>query len=117
MKNPKTPQPDLVSSTLSHEGIRKPMNDPMATDSSDLDTDKLTNSEESIIDALTDTNSIDPDNLIDEVHSGLTEVHRHNIDESRIDEVLVEDTLDDKHYPTIRDIADEDAVAHSFEDE
>lgn len=46
----------------------------------------------------------------DELTEGLTPVHRQNINEARIDEILVEDALDDKDYPTIRDIADDDAV-------
>lgn len=50
---------------------------------------------------------------MDGVSEGLTPMHRQNIDESRVDEVLVEDALDDKDYPGIRDIADDDAVAHS----
>ncbi|WP_230659099.1 hypothetical protein [Psychrobacter sp. I-STPA10] len=48
------------------------------------------------------------------VNEGLTPSQPQNIDDARIDEVLVEDNLDDKDYPTIRDIADEDAVEHSF---
>ena len=55
--------------------------------------------------------------LGDTVNQGVTPIQRQNIDESRIDEVLVEDNLDDKDYPTIRDIADEDAVEHSFSDD
>ena len=48
---------------------------------------------------------------------GITPMHRQNIDESRVDEVLVEDSLQDKDYPEIRDIADDDAVSQSYEDE
>lgn len=48
---------------------------------------------------------------------GLTPMHRQNIDEARIDEVLVEDSLDSDGYPDIRDIADDEAVAHSHDDE
>lgn len=47
---------------------------------------------------------------------GLTPMHRQNIDESRIDEVLVEDNLDDKDYPSIVDIADRDAAKISNDD-
>lgn len=54
---------------------------------------------------------------MDGVSEGLTPMHPQNIDESRIDEVLVEDALDDKDYPGIRDIADNDAVAHSHNDD
>jgi len=48
---------------------------------------------------------------------GLTEMHHQNIDEARIDEVLVEEAIQGSHYPDIRDIADDDAVAHSHDDE
>ena len=47
---------------------------------------------------------------------GLTPIHRQNIDEARIDEVLVEDNLDDKDYPDIVDIADRDAAKVSNDD-
>ena len=61
----------------------------------------------------------DPKNNLDQIttQEGLTPMHRQNIDESRIDEVLVEDSLDSTDYPDIRDIADEDAVSQSHEDE
>lgn len=48
---------------------------------------------------------------------GLTPIHRQNIDESRIDEILVEDNLDDVAYPDIVDIADKDAAEYSNNDE
>lgn len=98
MKNPNTRQPDSVSGSVAHEGVDKPMNDPMGTENSPLDTDNI----------------IDNDSAVTE---GLTPMHRQNIDEARVDEVLVEDALDDKDYPSIRDIADNDAVQHSHEDD
>lgn len=60
----------------------------------------------------------DPENNLDQIttQEGLTPMHRQNIDEARIDEVLVEDSLDSTDYPDIRDIADEDAVSQSHED-
>lgn len=61
--------------------------------------------------------SLDSMNEGENLQEGLTPMHRQNIDESRIDEVLVDDALDDEDYPTIRDIADDDAVEQSFEDE
>lgn len=120
MKNPNTRQPDSVSGSVGHEGVDKPMNDPMGTESSPLDTDKLTDSETSAADALTQSDDIDPDGLVDTsdgLTQGVTPMHRQNIDESRIDEVLVEDALADKDYPSIRDIAANDAVKHSHEDD
>ncbi len=127
MKNPKAPQPDSVSHTLDHTGVTTAMNDPMGSASraaAGLDTAKLTDSKDSLVDAFTDSDRIDPDSLTNEIaadgqddfHEGLTPIHRLDIDESRIDELLVEDSLDEDHYPTIKDIADDDAVAHSHED-
>ena len=37
------------------------------------------------------------------------------MDEQRAEEVLVENSLDDKDYPTIHDIADDDAIKHSHQ--
>lgn len=46
---------------------------------------------------------------------GLTPIHRQNMDEQRAEEVLVENSLDGKDYPTIHDIADDDAIKHSHQ--
>lgn len=46
--------------------------------------------------------------------SGLTAIHRQNIDEQRIDELLVEEGISEDHYPSIRDIADPDAADDSY---
>lgn len=48
---------------------------------------------------------------------GATPIYRQNIDESRIDELLVEDNLDDDRYPNIVDIADKNAAENSFNDD
>ena len=48
---------------------------------------------------------------------GLTPIHRQNIDESRVDEVLVDDNLDDSDYPDIVDIADKEAAERSNDDD
>lgn len=76
---------------------------------------------------FTDLTDIDPDNfnveLDDEAlsashiaagESGLTAIHRQNIDEQRIDELLVEEGINEDHYPSIRDIADPDAADDSY---
>ncbi len=47
---------------------------------------------------------------------GLTPMHRQNIDESRIDELLIDDNLGDSDYPDIVDIADRDAAKLSNDD-
>lgn len=66
------------------------------------------------IDTAIDLDSVDE---AEDLQQGLTPAHRQNIDEARIDEVLVEDSLDSTDYPDIHDIADEDAVSQSHEDE
>ena len=43
-----------------------------------------------------------------------TPVHRQNIDEQRIDELLVEEGIHEDHYPTTLDIADPDAANDSY---
>lgn len=48
---------------------------------------------------------------------GLTPMHRQNIDESRVDEILVQDNLDDSDYPDIVDIADREAAERSNDDD
>ena len=108
MKNPNTRQPDSVSGSVGHEGVDKPMNDPMGTQNSPLDTDNIIDNDSAVTEGQTDSEG---------VSEGLTPMHRQNIDEARVDEVLVEDALDDKDYPSIRDIADNDAVQHSHEDD
>lgn len=48
---------------------------------------------------------------------GLTPAHRQNIDESRVDEILVQDNLDDPDYPDAMDIADREAAERSNDDD
>ncbi len=48
---------------------------------------------------------------------GLTPIHHQNIDESRVDEVLVQDNLDDSDYPDSMDIADREAAERSNDDD
>jgi len=48
---------------------------------------------------------------------GLTPAHRQNIDESRVDEILVQDNLDDSDYPDAMDIVDREAAERSNDDD
>ena len=48
---------------------------------------------------------------------GLTPAHRQNIDESRVDEILVQDNLDDSDYPDSLDIVDKEAAERSNDDD
>lgn len=76
---------------------------------------------------FTDLTTIEPDNFnvelddeflssshIEAGESGLTSIHRQNIDEQRIDELLVEEGIHEDHYPSISDIADPDAADESY---
>ncbi|WP_350655429.1 hypothetical protein [Psychrobacter sp. S1-30-MNA-CIBAN-0213] len=48
---------------------------------------------------------------------GLTPMHRQNVDEAQVDELLVEGNLDDNDYPDIIDIADKDAAERTNDDD
>ncbi|MGM8872519.1 hypothetical protein ACS8E3_12615 [Psychrobacter sp. 2Y5] len=48
---------------------------------------------------------------------GLTPMHRQNVDEATVDNVLVQDNLDDDNYPNIVDIADKEAAERSNDDD
>jgi len=101
---------------------------PEAMDHIEGDTDVNNNSQEiDLADPMLHT--IDNDDVIDnsagfdnsqagsDAIQGLTPIHHQNIDESRIDEVLVDDNLDDSDYPDIIDIADRDAAERSNDDD
>ncbi len=104
MDNSKQPLPDQMNEIASHKSMDMDRDDQLV----DLDDEML--------------HTIDDDDMIDnsagfhnsEVGSGaiqgLTPAHRQNIDESRIDELLVEDNLDSANYPDIVAIADRDAA-------
>lgn len=47
---------------------------------------------------------------------GLTPMHRQNVDEAQVNELLVEGNLDDNDYPDIVDIADRDAAERTNDD-
>ncbi|WP_440454516.1 hypothetical protein [Psychrobacter sp. ASPA161_9] len=48
---------------------------------------------------------------------GLTPMHRQNVDEAQVDELLIEGNLDDNDYPDIIDIADKDAAERTNDDD
>ncbi|MGP5102815.1 hypothetical protein ACTXMV_00085 [Psychrobacter celer] len=103
MDNTKTPLPEAQDRIDGDDNQRVDLDNPMLHTIDDDD----------IID-----NSVGFDNSQagSEATQGLTPMHRQNIDEARVDEVLVEDNLDDKDYPDIVDIADTDAAERSNDD-
>jgi hypothetical protein len=44
-------------------------------------------------------------------------MHRQNVDEATVENVLVQDNLDDDTYPSIVDIADKEAAERSNDDD
>ncbi|WP_299185531.1 hypothetical protein [uncultured Psychrobacter sp.] len=103
MDNTKTPLPEAQDRIDGDDNQRVDLDNPMLHTIDDDD----------VID-----NSVGFDNSQagSEATQGLTPMHRQNIDEARVDEVLVEDNLDDKDYPDIVDIADTDAAERSNDD-
>jgi len=101
---------------------------PVEMDHIQGDTDINDNSQEVDLDNPM-LRTIDNDDVIDnsagfdnsevgtDATQGLTPMHRQNIDESRVDEVLVQDNLDDSNYPDTMDIADREAAERSNDDD
>ena len=101
---------------------------PEAMDHIEGDTDVNNNSQEiDLADPMLHT--IDNDDVIDNsagfdnsqagsgATQGLTPMHRQNVDEAQVDELLVEGNLDDSDYPDIVDIADKNAADHTNNDD
>ncbi|MDN5566995.1 MAG: hypothetical protein L0G25_09310 [Psychrobacter sp.] len=111
MDNSKQPLPDEMNEIASHKSTDMNRDDQLI----DLDNDMLhtIDNDEVIDNAVGFNNSEAGSGAI----QGLTPVHRQNIDESRIDELLVEENLNKAKYPDIVAIADEDAAQVSNGDD
>lgn len=103
MDNTKTPLPEAQDRIDGDDNQRVDLDNPMLHT---IDDD----------DVIDNSAGFDNSQAGSEATQGLTPVHRQNIDEARVDEVLVEDNLDDKDYPDIVDIADTDAAGRSNDD-
>lgn len=111
MDNSKSPLPDEMDSIYSQKSTDMERDDQLV----DLDDDML--------------RTIDNDNVIDNsagfdnaevgtnATQGLTPMHRQNVDEATVENVLVQDNLDDSDYPDIADIADSEAAERSNDDD
>lgn len=123
MENSKNPLPEEMDHI---DGNRRDNND--SVDNSD------NNNQDEQDNQLVDLDNpmlhtIDNDDVIDnsagfnnsevgsDVIQGLTPAHRQNIDESRVDEILVQDNLDDSDYPDAMDIVDREAAERSNDDD
>ena len=111
MDNSKKPLPEEMNGIASHKSADMDSNDQLV----DLDNSMLhTINNDDVID---NTAGFDNSQAGTEATEGLTPMHRQNIDESTIDNVLVQDNLDDSDYPDIVDIADKEAAEHSNDDD
>lgn len=111
MDNSKSPLPEEMDSIHSHKSTDMDRDDQLV----DLDDSMLrTIDNDDIID---NTAGFDNSEVGTDATQGLTPMHRQNIDESTIDNVLVQDNLDDSDYPDIVDIADPEAAERSNDDD
>jgi len=123
MENSKNPLPEEMDHI---DGNRRDNNDNV----DNLDNNNQDEQDNQLVDLDNPMlHTIDNDDVIDnsagfnnsEVGSdatqGLTPAHRQNIDESRVDEILVQDNLDDSDYPDAMDIVDREAAERSNDDD
>lgn len=111
MDNSKSPLPEEMDSIYSHKSTDMDRDDQLV----DLDNEMLhvINND----DVIDNTAGFDNSEVGTDATQGLTPMHRQNIDESTIDNVLVQDNLDDRDYPSIVDIADPEAAERSNDDD
>lgn len=111
MDNSKSPLPEEMDSIDSGKSMDMDTDDQLI----DLDDPMLHTIDDN--DVIDDSVGFDNSEVGTDAIQGLTPMHRQNIDESRVDELLVEDNLHDTDYPDIVDIADSDAAENSNGDD
>ena len=123
MEHSKTPLPEEMTHIESDDSLDDPdnldnldnsNNDDQENQQVDLDNPMLHVIDE---DNFEDDAGFKNSQVGSDATQGLTPIHYQNIDESRIDELLVEDNLDDNNYPDIVDIADRDAAKLSHDND
>jgi len=115
MENSKNPLPEEMDQI---DGNRRNNNDSQSEQDNqlvDLDNPMLhTIDNDDVIDNSAGFNNSE---VGSDATQGLTPSHRQNLDESRVDEILVQDNLDDSDYPNAMDIADREAAERSNDDD
>lgn len=111
MDNSKLPLPEEMDSIHSYKSTDMDRDDQLV----DLDDSMLRTIDND--DVIDNTAGFDNSEVGTDATQGLTPMHRQNIDESTIDNVLVQDNLDDSNYPDIVDIADPEAAERSNDDD
>lgn len=111
MDNSKQPLVDEMNKIASHKSTDMDDKDQLV----DLDDSMLHTIDND--DVIDNTAGFNNSEVATDATQGLTPMHRQNIDEATIDNVLVQDNLDDSDYPDIVDIADKEAAEHSNDDD
>ena len=111
MDNSKSPLPTEMDSIHSHKSTDMERDDQLV----DLDNTMLHTIDND--DAIDNSTGFNNSEVGTDASQGLTPMHRQNIDESTIDNLLVLDNLDDNNYPDIVDIADPEAAERSNDDD
>lgn len=114
MENSKTPLPEEMDHIDSHTTTGNDSDD-QDNQLVDLDNPMLHTIDND--DVIDNSAGLDNSEVGTDATQGLTPMHRQNLDESRVDELLVQDNLDDRHYPDTMDIADRDAAERSNDDD
>ncbi|MGO2506874.1 MAG: hypothetical protein ACTH7L_12275 [Psychrobacter alimentarius] len=114
MENSKTPLPEEMDHI---DGNTTSNNDSEDQDNQlvDLDNPMLHTIDND--DVIDNSAGFDNSEVGTDATQGLTPMHRQNLDESRVDELLVQDNLDDSDYPDTMDIADREAAERSNDDD
>lgn len=114
MENSKTPLPEEMDHI---DGNTTSNNDSDDQDNQlvDLDNPMLHTIDND--DVIDNSAGFDNSEVGTDATQGLTPMHRQNLDESRVDELLVQDNLDDSDYPDTMDIADREAAERSNDDD
>lgn len=111
MDNSKSPLPEEMDSIYSQKSSDMDRDDQLV----DLDDDMLRTIDND--DVIDNTAGFNNSEVATDATQGLTPMHRQNIDEANIENILVQDNLDDDDYPSIVDIADRDAAENSNDDD
>ncbi len=111
MENSKNPLPKEMDGIDSHKSADMDKDDQLV----DLDNPMLhTFNNDDVIDNSAGFNNSE---VGTDATQGLTPMHRQNVDEAQVDELLVEGNLDDDDYPDIVDIADRQAAERTNDDD
>lgn len=108
MDNSKTPIPDEMDHIEGDDNINESNQGSQRVDLDNSDLHTFDND-----DVIDNSAGFNNSEVGTDATQGLTPMHRQNIDEATIDNVLVQDNLDDSDYPDIVDIADKEAAEHS----